>query len=219
MPSPYSRQCSQSLLHIAKPSSDLKLMYFAALFTKWPFSGDTQRSSLLDLYRLHHWITGGEQPYPGLFSKLVAEKGQGWKPQSRVALLSNKEHSTQLYTRPWESINQSINEDVFSAFVFFGKWREKESELSLNILLSSLVKYLFSSSQFCLYLPKWCWIWYSTTFPSILKPKFPLGITLFLFVPPQIADELFNICQACLFISLTIETYDIHQCPGDISGS
>lgn len=54
---------------------------------------------------------------------------------------------------------------------------------------------------------------------SVFKIKLPLGITLLLFVPLQITDELFNICQAALFISLTIETYNIYQCPGDVSGS
>lgn len=34
---------------------------------------------------------------------------------------------------------------------------------------------------------------------SVLKLKFPLGITLLLFVPPQITYELFSICQAWFF--------------------
>jgi len=54
-----------------------------------------------------------------------------------------------------------------------------------------------------------------------LLPSFkrtPLGITLLLFVSPQIADELFSICQACLFIASAIVTYDIHHCPEGVFG-
>lgn len=98
----------------------------------------------------------------------------------------------------------------------------------LSLVIEGKRQYLFlftcsnllSSSKSCEYLCKWCCIWYSRTSSSIsLQPKFPLGITLLLFVPLQITHKLFNICQACLFISLTIETHNNCEHPGDVSGS
>lgn len=96
-----------------------------------------------------------------------------------------------------------------SAFVFFGNWREEAGEISfsfdlLNIcsaVLSPVYNFL-SDAAFGIQ---------QLSLLSVLKLKFPLGITLLLFVPPQITYELFSICQAWFFfffVSLTTEIYN-----------
>lgn len=212
IPSLCVRKPSQSLLRVAKALFWLlPPAHFAALFTKWSFTGDAAEELTfrhLQVRPLKHREESGLTR--GHLASWWESRGYGWKPQSRVALLSDKEHSTQFYTRPCQKM-------PLSAFAFFGNWREETGKISFSFHLFNICSAVLSPVYN--FLSDAAFGIQQLSLLSVFKIKLPLGVTLLLFVPLQITDELFNICQASLFISLTIETYNIYQCPGDVSGS